>query len=61
MIRGNTEGIKDYILKELDSLYEINVEKNKLIEPEMLMLIAQISNKINRDNTDYKDTTMRSY
>ena len=49
MIRGNTEGIKDYILKELDSLYEINVEKNKLIEPEMLMLIAQISNKINRE------------
>ena len=49
MIRGNTEGIKDYILKELDSLYEINVEKNKLIEPEMLMLIVQISNKINRE------------
>ena len=49
MIRGNTEGIKEYILKELDSLYEISVEKNKLIEPEMLMLIAQISNKINRE------------
>ena len=42
MIRGNTEGIKDYILKELDSLYEINVEKNKLIEPEMLLSLIHI-------------------
>lgn len=49
MINGNIDGIKEYLLKELDSLYEIRVNKNKVIEEEMLYLIASISNKINRE------------
>lgn len=49
MINGNTDGIKDYILKELDSLHDIRVSKSKLIEEEMLILIADISSRINRE------------
>lgn len=49
MINGNIDGIKEYLLKELDSLYEIRVNKNKVIEEEMFYLIASISNKINRE------------
>ena len=49
MIKGNTEGIKDFILNELDSLHDITVEKNKIIEPEMLTLIASVSSRINRE------------
>ncbi|WP_410208928.1 GTPase HflX [Fusobacterium sp.] len=49
MINGNTDGIKDYILKELDSLHDIRVTKSKLIEEEMLILIADISSRINRE------------
>lgn len=29
MIKGNTDGIKDFILNELDSLHDITVEKIK--------------------------------
>ena len=49
MIKGNTDGIKDFILNELDSLHDITVEKNKIIEPEMLALIASVSSRINRE------------
>ena len=49
MINGNTDGIKEYILKELDSLHDIHVTKTKVIEEEMLTLIADVSNKINRE------------
>ena len=49
MIKGNIDGIKEYILNELDSLHEVQVTKSKLIEEEMLYTIADISNKINRE------------
>lgn len=49
MINGNTEGIKEYILNNLDELYEIKVEKGKLIEQEILEFIANLSNQINRE------------
>lgn len=49
MIKGNVDGIKDFILKELDSIYDITVTKNKVIEPEIIALIASISSRINRE------------
>lgn len=49
MIKGNVEGIKDFILNELDSLYDTTVQKNRIIEPEMLALIASVSSRINRE------------
>lgn len=49
MIRGNIEGIKEFVLSELNEIYDDVVEKHKLIEEDMLYKIAQISNKINRE------------
>lgn len=49
MIKGNTEGIKDFILSELDKIYDGTVEKHKIIEEEILYKIAEISNRINRE------------
>ena len=31
MIKGNVDGIKDFILKELDSIYDITVTKIELL------------------------------
>lgn len=49
MINGNTEGLKEYILTKLAELYEIKIEKDKLINEEITNFIADISNKINRE------------
>lgn len=49
MIKVNVDGIKDFILKELDSIYDITVTKNRVIEPEIIALIASISSRINRE------------
>ncbi|WP_294727401.1 GTPase HflX [uncultured Fusobacterium sp.] len=49
MIKGNVDGIKDFILKELDSIYDITVTKNRVIEPEIIALIASINSRINRE------------
>lgn len=49
MIKGNVDGIKDFILKKLDSIYDITVTKNRVIEPEIIALIASISSRINRE------------
>ena len=35
MIKGNVDGIKDFILKELDFIYDITVTKNRVIEPKI--------------------------
>lgn len=49
MINGNTEGLKEFLLEQLDKLYEIKIEKDKLIEQEIINFIANISNNINRE------------
>ncbi len=49
MIKGNVDGIKDIILKELDSIYDITVTKYRVIEPEIIALIASLSSRINRE------------
>lgn len=49
MIKGNVDGIRDFILKELDSIYDITVTKNRVIEPEIIALIASISSRVNRE------------
>lgn len=49
MIKGNIEGIKEYILKELDKLHEIVVPKDRLITSEMIEVVAEVSTKINRE------------
>nr|WP_241636094.1 GTPase HflX [Fusobacterium gastrosuis] len=49
MINGNIEGLKEFLLNQLNELYEIKIEKGKLIDVEIVRFIAEISNKINRE------------
>lgn len=49
MINGNIEGLKEFLLNQLNELYEIKIEKGKLIDAEIIKFIAEISNKINRE------------
>lgn len=49
MIKGNIDGIRDSILKELDYIYNLNVEKGKIISEDIIILISEISKNINRE------------
>ncbi|WP_022819481.1 GTPase HflX [Fusobacterium russii] len=49
MISGNIVGIKEYILNKLDELYEVKIEKGKIIDEEIISFIADLSHKINRE------------
>ena len=49
MIKGNIEGIRDSILAELDTIYSMTVEKGKLINPEIVALITDMTRVINRE------------
>ena len=49
MINGNTSGLKEYILENLDKLYSTKIEKGKIINQEIVNYISEISNKINRE------------
>lgn len=49
MINGNITGIKDYKLKELEKLFQLKVEKNKIISEEIVEFISKFSSEINRE------------
>lgn len=49
MIKGNIEGIRDSILKELKQIYEIDIEKDKVVSEEIVGYIASITRVINRE------------
>lgn len=49
MINGNTSGLKEYILDNLDELYNTKIEKGKIISQEIVNYISEVSNKINRE------------
>lgn len=49
MIKGNVEGVRDSILAELDTIYTMSVEKGKLVTPEIVALISDITRVINRE------------
>ena len=49
MIKGNVEGVRDSILAELNTIYSMTVEKGKLVSPEIVALMADITRMINRE------------
>ncbi|QNE67225.1 GTPase HflX [Fusobacterium hwasookii] len=49
MVNGNTSGLKEYVLENLDKLYNTKIEKGKIISQEIVEYISDISNKINRE------------
>lgn len=48
-INGNVDGIKDFVLNQLASLYDIKIEGGEIITEEIAMFMAKISNDINRE------------
>lgn len=49
MINGNIDGLKEYLLNQLEDLYKIKIEKGKIIERGIVDFISEISTKINRE------------
>ncbi|MFD3156194.1 GTPase HflX [Haloimpatiens sp. FM7330] len=49
MISGNTDGIKDSILSELEQIYNIQVDKNYILNGEIINIISSVTEIINRE------------
>lgn len=49
MIFGNTEGIKNTVLNRLEELYESKVSKDMLTDENIINVICQITDEINRE------------
>lgn len=49
MIHGNTDGIRNSVLKELEELYKINVPKYSVCTEDMINIISRSSSQIERE------------
>ncbi len=49
MIKGNVEGVRDSILAELSCIYDMSVDKGRLVSPEIVALISDMTRLINRE------------
>ncbi len=49
MIYGNIDGIKDFTLQQLETLYEIKLNKGQLISEEIASFLAEMSIKLNKE------------
>lgn len=49
MIHGNTDGIRNSVLKELEELYKINVPKYSVCTEDMINIISKLSSQIERE------------
>jgi GTP-binding protein HflX len=49
MIHGNLDGIRDTILDELENLYKLRIDKQIILDQELVDIISKISFKINRE------------
>ena len=52
-IYGNTEGIRDAILRELDDLYNWELEKDEFLPRELMQRLAEVSCRLNREIAIY--------
>jgi GTP-binding protein HflX len=53
MISGNTEGIKNIILEELEKLFDIHTNRGEFASPELLQRMAELSGLIKRELSVY--------
>ena len=49
MIHGNTDGIRNSVLKELEELYKINIPKYSVCTEDMINIISRLSSQIERE------------
>ena len=52
-VQGNTEGIRDGLLKKLDGLYEYELEEGEYLPRELMKLLAEYSGTLNREIAVY--------
>lgn len=53
MINGNIAGIRDSIIEQLELLYEMKLQKDEFVSPEMAELLAKYSGMLNREISVY--------
>lgn len=51
MIRGNTDGVRDSILNELETIYDFRLEKGRFVSEEIVGIMAMVTVRINREIT----------
>lgn len=49
MIYGNIDGIRDSVLKKLETLYEINIPKDMVCSLELVEVLQEVSTSVNRE------------
>jgi len=52
-VHGNTEGIRDALLQQLDALYSYETEENEFIPRDLMKLLADYSCRLNREIAVY--------
>ena len=52
-VYGNTEGIRDALLRQLDDLYQYEMEEGEYLPRELMRLLAEYSCKLNREIAVY--------
>ena len=52
-VQGNTEGVRDAMLAQLDSLYSYELEEGEFLPRELMKLLAEISCALNREIAVY--------
>ena len=52
-VYGNTEGIRDAMLRQLDDLYDYVLEEGEFLPRELMKLLAEYSCRLNREIAVY--------
>ena len=52
-VYGNTEGIRDAVLRELDDLYSYELEEGEYLPRELMKMLAEYSCRLNREIAVY--------
>lgn len=49
MIYGNIDGIRKTVLEELEKIYEMKIEKNEIINEELMNVLCKLTEQLNRE------------
>ncbi len=49
MIYGNIDGIRKTVLEELEVIYEMKIEKNDIINEELMNVLCKLTEQLNRE------------
>jgi len=49
MINGNTDGVKNFILKKLDTIYDMRFQKSDILTEELAELLREVTLEIERE------------